>query len=105
MCRLGHGGHFHAYVAAPGKGWIFQSQYNPSTPTVYQRPFRLVQELAFGTSQGARTALAASDTFTIRGVLEYQACDDTICYVPNSVPVAYTIKIRSLDTERANVPR
>ena len=32
MCRLGHGGHFHAYVAAPGKGWIFQSQYSPSTP-------------------------------------------------------------------------
>src|ERR1019366_153621 len=25
MCRLGHGGHFHAYVAAPGKGRIFQS--------------------------------------------------------------------------------
>src|ERR1019366_4371447 len=32
MCRLGHGGHFHAYVAAPGKGWIFQSQYSTSTP-------------------------------------------------------------------------
>jgi ER-bound oxygenase mpaB/B'/Rubber oxygenase, catalytic domain len=32
MCRLGHGGHFHTYVAAPGKGWIFQSQYSPSTP-------------------------------------------------------------------------
>jgi hypothetical protein len=26
MCRLGPGGHFHANVAAPGKGWIFQSQ-------------------------------------------------------------------------------
>src|SRR5450759_1086296 len=32
MCRLGHGGHFHAYVAAAGKGWIFQSQYSPSMP-------------------------------------------------------------------------
>src|SRR5450759_3304209 len=32
MCRRGHGGHFHAYAVAEGKGWIFQSQYNPSTP-------------------------------------------------------------------------
>ena len=31
MCRLGHGGHFHANVAAPGKGWIFQSQNSFST--------------------------------------------------------------------------
>ena len=32
MCRLGTGGHFHANVAAPGKGWIFQSQNSLSTP-------------------------------------------------------------------------
>lgn len=72
---------------------------------VFQQPFRLIQEISLTTSREARAALAASSTMTIRGALEYQACDDKICYVSNSVPVAFTISVRSLDTERANVPR
>jgi peroxiredoxin len=72
---------------------------------VFQKPFRLIQELSLATSREARAALAAGSTMTIRGALEYQACDDKICYVPSSVPVTYTISVRSLDTERANVAR
>ena len=72
---------------------------------VFQKPFRLIQELSIATSREARAALAASSTMTIRGTLEYQACDDKICYLPNSVPVTYTISVKSLDTERANIAR
>jgi peroxiredoxin len=72
---------------------------------VFQKPFRLVQELSLSSAREARTALAASTTMTIRAALEYQACDDKICYTPNSVPLTYTVTVRPLDTERANVPR
>ena len=72
---------------------------------VFQKPFRLIQELSLATSRDARATLAASTTMTIRGALEYQACDDKICYAPSSVPVTYTIGVRSLDSERANIPR
>jgi peroxiredoxin len=72
---------------------------------VFQKPFRLIQELSLATSREARAALAENGAMTIRGALEYQACDDKLCYVPTSVPVTYTIGVRSLDTERANITR
>ena len=72
---------------------------------VFQSPFRLVQELSISTSREARAMLSGRESVTIRGALEYQACDDTTCYIPNSVPVTYTLQIRQLDTERAKVPR
>jgi peroxiredoxin Q/BCP len=75
------------------------------TVPVFQSPFRLVQELSLNPSRQARAAFAGKDAVTIRGALEYQACDDKICYVPKSVPVTYTLKLRQLDTERANVGR
>ena len=42
---------------------------------------------------------------TIAGTLEYQACDDRLCFTPRSIPVSYTVKLRQLDTERATVPK
>lgn len=72
---------------------------------VFKAPFRLTQDLALSTSRETRAALAGTDSLTISGVLEYQACDDKVCFLPNSVPVTYTVKLRQLDTERANIPR
>ena len=40
----------------------------------------------------------------IRGALEYQACDDNLCFLPKTVPVSYTVQLRPLDTQRADVP-
>jgi peroxiredoxin len=68
---------------------------------VFQKPFRLVQQLSLDASQSARVALAKLEKLTIAGRLNYQACDDKICFVPSSLPVSYTIAIRQLDTERA----
>jgi peroxiredoxin Q/BCP len=72
---------------------------------VFQKPFRLAQSLAIGTSPAARAALKGVDTVTIAGSLEYQACDDRLCFTPRSIPVSYTVKVRPLDTERASVPK
>jgi peroxiredoxin len=69
---------------------------------VFMRPFRLIQDVALSASPEARKALAAVKTFTITGSLDYQACDDKICYLPQSLPVSYTLSVRQLDTERAN---
>jgi peroxiredoxin len=72
---------------------------------VFQKPFRLVQTMAISTAQDQRTAVRALETLTISGMLEYQACDDRICYTPQSIPVSYEVKVRQLDSERANAPR
>jgi len=54
---------------------------------VYSKPFRIVQDitLAPGASQGP---------LTIKGTLRYQACDESICYLPVNVPVTWTIPNR-----------
>jgi len=36
----------------------------------------------------------------VNGRLDYQACDDQICYVPKSVPMSFTVDIDALDRER-----
>jgi hypothetical protein len=72
---------------------------------VFQKAFRLVQSMAVSTSPEARTALKGVETVTISGSLEYQACDDRLCFNPRSIPVSYTVKVRQLDTERATVPK
>jgi DsbC/DsbD-like thiol-disulfide interchange protein len=70
---------------------------------VFQRPFRLIQDVALDASPDARKALASAGTVTITGTLEYQACDDKVCFLSKSVPVTYSVKVRPLDTERANI--
>jgi hypothetical protein len=53
-----------------------------------------VQTLAVTTSSDARAALKGLDTVTISGSIEYQACDDRLCFTPRSIPVSYTVKFR-----------
>lgn len=72
---------------------------------VFQKSFRLVQTMAISTAQDTRAAVRALETLTISGTLEYQACDDRICYTPQSIPVSYDVQVRQLDSERANVVR
>jgi peroxiredoxin len=72
---------------------------------VFQKPFRLVQTVVVTTSSEARAALKGLDTVTISGWIDYQACDDQLCFTPRSIPVSYAVKFRPLDTERATVPK
>jgi hypothetical protein len=72
---------------------------------VFQRPFRLLQDVALSASPDARKALASVSTFSISGTFEYQACDDKVCFLPVSVPLTYTVGVRELDTERATVAK
>ena len=68
---------------------------------VYQRPFRIVQDVAIDASPQAQAALKDTSSLTMNGVLNYQACDDTVCFMPQSVPLTWTVSLRPLDRERA----
>lgn len=59
----------------------------------YQRPFTLTQELVVLDTPDARKRLAGEKTLTLRGVLDYQACDDTVCYAPAEVPLSVTLDL------------
>ena len=59
---------------------------------VYQRPFRIVQDVLVDASPQGQAALKDVSSMTIKGVLNYQACDDKLCFTPQSVPLAWTVK-------------
>ena len=51
-------------------------------------------------SPQAQTALNNMTVLTIKGVLSYQACDDNVCFTPQSVPFKWTVTLRGLDRDR-----
>ncbi len=63
------------------------------TVKVYDRPFRFTQEITLGLSRELRARATARETLTIRGDLAYQACDDAVCYRPDTIPLAWTVKL------------
>ena len=68
---------------------------------VYQDPFRLVQEVVVEGDQESSAQLAEIDALTLTGRLDYQACDDRVCYDPTSVPLSWTLTVSPLDRRRA----
>ena len=60
---------------------------------VFQKPFTLLMEVVPEATAEARKAFAGTNELVLAGTLEYQACDDTICYNPVSVPLSWTVAL------------
>jgi DsbC/DsbD-like thiol-disulfide interchange protein len=71
---------------------------------VYQHPFRIVQDVMLDPSREGIAALDGVTTLTIAGTFEYQACDDRVCFSPQSVPLSWTVGVKPLDRERVKQP-
>ena len=71
---------------------------------VYNKPFRIVQDLEIDPAPQAAAALNDRTEMAIAGTLRYQACDDKVCFTPQSVPLTWTIGLRPLDRERTKQP-
>ena len=67
---------------------------------VYQKPFRFVQELVLEGHPDAQAALRGKDSLTLTGTLDYQACDDKVCFNPTSIPLTWTLSQRPIIRER-----
>lgn len=58
---------------------------------VYTKPFVLQQAIVAG-----RQALKGKDRLDVSGRLEYQACDDRVCFKPNAIPFTFELKVKSV---------
>jgi len=67
---------------------------------VYQKPFTLIQEVVIEGTPQAQASFRGKESITLTGMLEYQACDDKICYSPASIPLSWTLSLRPLVVER-----
>ena len=63
---------------------------------VYQRPFTLLQEVLPLSTREAQAAFREMDELTFTGSLDYQACDEQVCYNPVTVPLSWTVGMRTL---------
>jgi DsbC/DsbD-like thiol-disulfide interchange protein len=66
---------------------MFFEPLNETVP-VYQKAFRLTQDVTVGKS------VKPGSTVSVAGTLEFQACDDKVCFVPESVPVEWTVAVK-----------
>jgi hypothetical protein len=64
---------------------------------VFVKPFRLRRDVTLLATQEAQKLLGAMAAATLTGALEYQACDDKICFNPVRVPISFTIALKPLD--------
>ena len=64
------------------------------TVEVYSSRFRLTREVTLLDTPEARKALAGRSSVTVAGRLEYQACDDKVCYSPGKVPVSFVVSLK-----------
>ena len=71
--------------------------YPPATDTlvvvddkvpVFSKPFKMTQGVTL-----ARTAKAGS-TVKVDGKINLQACDEKVCYPPETVPVSWTVAVK-----------
>jgi hypothetical protein len=59
---------------------------------VYDSPFRLVGQVALDPSKPF-VAQQWPASLALNAVLDYQACDDRVCYLPESVPLRWTLML------------
>ena len=58
---------------------------------VYQTAFKLTADIGL-TAAGAKTTSPGA-TVPLNLIVDYQACDDRVCYLPESVPLQWTVKL------------
>ena len=64
---------------------------------VFMKPFRLRQDVTLLATPEGQKLLGAMTTVTIGGSLEYQACDDKVCYNPARIPISFVVTLKPLD--------
>jgi hypothetical protein len=67
---------------------------------VHQHPFRIVQDVTLDPGRDGTAALKDVTRLTSTGRFDYQACDDAVCFAPQSMPLSWTIGVKPLDRER-----
>jgi Thiol:disulfide interchange protein DsbD, N-terminal len=95
------------YKAMPAQYPKSEVLYLPAiqeTVPVYKGKFRVTQDITAAGGNVLQPIIAAGGQVKITGKLRYQACDDKICYLPETLPLEWTLKVEPLDRERVPEP-
>ncbi len=72
------------------------------TVAVYDHPLRLSLDVALGTRIELQPVYDAGGTVEIKGSLALQACDDRVCFPPETIPLTWTFPVKPPDLQRSS---
>jgi hypothetical protein len=82
----------HEVVYPPAEDYFFEPLNEHAQ--AYSEPFRLVLDVTIGEVRDQTMSARMPSRLTLKGTLDYQACDDRFCYLATSVPLKWTVKIK-----------
>ncbi len=71
------------------------------TVPVFEGQFRLLETITLAGPQQLNPLLDSNHNLVVEGELRYQACDDRECFIPETVPVKWTLPVLPFDRTRA----
>ena len=80
---------------------LFLKAINETVPT-YTNHFRLIRDITIPPEEKLKAKVDGSGHFTVDSVLNYQACDDRMCYFPQKVRLQWTFEYEALDRQRVS---
>jgi hypothetical protein len=70
------------------------------TVPVFQGSYQVRQDITMLGNDVLDPVLKGNKEIKVRGRLRYQACDDKICYLPQTIPLEWTLQLDPLDRQR-----
>ena len=68
---------------------------------VYEGSFRLLRDVQIGQPNEVAALLDPQSRLTLKGRLRYQACDDKLCYLPQTLELSWMLDFEQHDRTRA----
>ena len=65
-----------------------------STVQVFDAPFRITQVITLARTPAIQKRAAAADSIVVTGTLKYQACDDLVCYRPDTAALSWPVPLK-----------
>jgi hypothetical protein len=81
---------FKAHPVVFPKAERFYFKALDETQLVFSKPFRITQDITLAAARGR----AGGGTLRVTGTLRYQACDDAVCYRPETVAVTWNLTLK-----------
>jgi len=87
-------------VRYPQSQVLYLPAIKESVP-VFEGKFRIAQDLVVSADRSFRASVGSGRAITATGTLLYQACNDTTCFLPQTLPVSWDVQVIPLDPARS----
>ena len=73
---------------------------DPELVPVYEGKFSITRELVLAREQDLKPRISAEGDFTVEGSFQFQACDDRMCFPPQTIPLKWMFHMEGHDGQR-----